>query len=395
MMSKELPSVYQSIIHLSRYSRYRDDVKRRETWEETVDRLITYLAVKINHIPDTGPNIANMLEELREAILNLEVMPSMRLLMSAGIACDRDNVAAYNCSYREMNGSGEKLYVLTDEMKEAGLDTPVSINISSPICFDEVMYILLCGTGVGFSCERQVTANLPTVGHKLPRSIYEHTDENFPGVASDELSTYDRTENKILVADSKYGWASALRILIVELYNGVKNITWDLSKVRAAGTPLKTFGGRASGPEPLNDLFSYIVSVFSGANLRKLTSTEVHGIVCKIAQVVVVGGVRRSALISLSNLSDDRMRHAKSGSWWEDHPEYALANNSIAYTEKPDLETYMREMTALIESKSGERGIYNKASAKTQASKWGRRSDKIEYGTNPCSEIILRDKQFC
>ena len=335
------------------------------------------------------------MKTIRQAMLDLDLVGSMRAVMSAGIACDRDNVAAYNCSYREMNGSGEKLYVLTDEMKEAGLDTPVSINISSPICFDEVMYILLCGTGVGFSCERQVTANLPTVGHKLPRSIYEHTDENFPGVASDELSTYDRTENKILVADSKYGWASALRILIVELYNGVKNITWDLSKVRAAGTPLKTFGGRASGPEPLNDLFSYIVSVFSGANLRKLTSTEVHGIVCKIAQVVVVGGVRRSALISLSNLSDDRMRHAKSGSWWEDHPEYALANNSIAYTEKPDLETYMREMTALIESKSGERGIYNKASAKTQASKWGRRSDKIEYGTNPCSEIILRDKQFC
>lgn len=394
MMSKELPSVYQSIIHLSRYSRYRDDVKRRETWEETVDRLMQYLYKKTENTPHVWWD-GSVYQELRKSILNLEVMPSMRLLMSAGIACDRDNVAAYNCSYREMNGSGEKLFVLTDEMKEAGLDTPVSINISSPICFDEVMYILLCGTGVGFSCERQVIANLPTVGHKLPRSLYEHNDENFPGVTSDELSTYDRAENKILVADSKYGWASALRILIVELYNGVKNITWDLSKVRAAGTPLKTFGGRASGPEPLNDLFSYIVSVFSGANLRKLTSTEVHGIVCKIAQVVVVGGVRRSALISLSNLSDDRMRHAKSGSWWEDHPEYALANNSIAYTEKPDLETYMREMTALIESKSGERGIYNKASAKTQASKWGRRSDKIEYGTNPCSEIILRDKQFC
>lgn len=388
-MNKELPSVYQSIIHLSRYSRYQEDVKRRETWEETVNRLCRYLQLK------AGPVVDGVIDELEEAILNLEVMPSMRLLMSAGVACDRDNVAAYNCSFREMNGSGEKLHVLTDEMKEAGLETPVAICISSPICFDEVMYILLCGTGVGFSCERQVIANLPTVGHKLPRNIYEHNDKNFPGVPSDELSTYDRTTNQILVADSKYGWASALRILIVELYNGTQNITWDLSKVRAAGTPLKTFGGRASGPEPLNDLFTYIVNVFGGANLRKLTSIEVHGIVCKIAQVVVVGGVRRSALISLSNLSDDRMRHAKSGSWWENNPEYALANNSIAYTEKPDLETYMREMTALIESKSGERGIYNKKAAKDQAAKWNRRSNEIEYGTNPCSEIILRDKQFC
>jgi len=387
--TKTLPSVYQSIIHLSRYSRYQDSLKRRETWVETVNRLCRYLQLK------AGPVVDEVIDELEEAILNLEVMPSMRLLMSAGIACDRDNVAAYNCSYREMNGSGEKLHVLTDEMKEAGLDEPVAICISSPICFDEVMYILLCGTGVGFSCERQVVANLPIVGHKTPRTIYKKTQVNFPGVDKDDLSTYNRTENKIYVADTKYGWASALRILIVELYNGNKDISWDLSAVRKAGEPLKTFGGRASGPEPLNDLFSYCVNVFSGANLRKLTSIEVHGIVCKIAQVVVVGGVRRSALISLSNLSDDRMRHAKSGSWWENNPEFALANNSIAYTEKPDLETYMREMTALIESKSGERGIYNRAAARAQASRWNRRSKETDYGLNPCSEIILRDKQFC
>lgn len=394
-MNKQLPSVYQSIIHLSKYSRYIEELSRRETWEETVERLISYLGVKINHIPDTGPNISNTLEELREAILNLEVMPSMRLLMTAGVACDRDNVAAYNCSYSEMNGNGASIDVLTSEMEAVGFDAPITINVSTPICFDEVMYILLCGTGVGFSCERQVIANLPVVGHKLPRSIYKRNQANYPGVDSDELSTFNRAQNKIFVADSKYGWASALRILIVELYNGNTNLSWDLSKIRPAGTPLKTFGGRASGPEPLNALFTYCCTVFNNALGRRLNSLEVHGIVCKIAEVVVVGGVRRSALISLSNLSDDRMRHAKSGNWWEANPEFQLANNSIAYKERPSIEAYMREMTALIESKSGERGIYNTTAAQTQAARWGRRSKDIAYGTNPCSEIILRDKQFC
>ena len=343
---------------------------------------------------------APMLQEgtsdaLREAILNLEVMPSMRLLMTAGEACERDMVAAFNCSYAEMNGSGETLHVLTDEMKAAGMEEAVKISVSNPICFDEIMYILLCGTGVGFSCERQVVFSLPVVGHKTARSIYARNNKNFPGVERNELSTFARKENKIIVADSKYGWASALRVLITELYNGNFDIKWDLSKIRAAGSPLKVFGGRASGPQPLNDLFNYCVSVFSSASQRKLTSIEVHGVVCKIAQVVVVGGVRRSALISLSNLSDDRMRHAKSGAWWETSPEFALANNSINYTEKPDIETYMREMTALIESKSGERGIYNRQAAQKQAARWGRRSATEHYGTNPCSEIILRDKQFC
>jgi ribonucleoside-diphosphate reductase alpha chain len=390
-----LPSVYQNIIAKSRYARYLDDKQRRGSWKETVIRLCTYLNEKVSNYPSIDQDSINSMDDIFYAVLNLEIMPSMRLMMSAGEACDRDNVAAYNCSYSEMNGSGEVLKVLTDEMIEAGIEDAVSINISKPICFDEIMYILLCGTGVGFSCERQVVASLPVVGHKLGRNIYQRNNKNFPGVPKDELSTYNRRQNKIYVADSKYGWASALRILITELYNGNFKVTWDLSEIRPAGAPLKTFGGRASGPGPLNELFTYCINLFSNCNNRKLSSIEVHGLVCKIAEVVVVGGVRRSALISLSNLSDDRMRHAKSGQWWESNPEYALANNSIAYTEKPDIDTFMREMTALIESKSGERGIYNKVAASKQASRWGRRDANRNYGTNPCSEIILRDKQFC
>lgn len=382
-------NLYQQVIHKSRYARFLEQEGRRENWEETVDRLLKYIS-KIT--PGISPDTRG---ELKAAVLNLEVMPSMRLLMTAGEACDRDNVAAYNCSFSEMNGSGKKLHVLTDDMIEQGFDEPVAINISNPICFDEIMYILLCGTGVGFSCERQVIDSLPVVGHKLGRRIYARNGKNYPGVPKDELSFINRKENCIHVADSKYGWASALRILLVELYNGNFQVEWDLSQIRSAGTPLKTFGGRASGPKPLNDLFNYTVSLYNNSIGRRLTSIEVHGLVCKIAEVVVVGGVRRSALISLSNLSDDRMRHAKSGTWWKSHPEFALANNSIAYTEKPEIETYLREMSALIESKSGERGIYNKQAAKLQASKWSRRDANREYGTNPCSEIILRDKQFC
>jgi ribonucleoside-diphosphate reductase alpha chain len=554
-----------------------------------------------------------------------------------------------NCSYREVSGSGETLEVLTDDMKDHGIDEPFAINISQPISFDEIMYILLCGTGVGFSAERQVVASLPVVGQKLPRKIYAREEANFPGVPKDELSTISRKTNRIHVADSKYGWASALRILIVELYNGNFDIDWDMSKIRPAGTPLKTFGGRAcltgdtvvyrsgkksrgylemtindlvklkdtsghfnriklrsvneetgelyynnlvdvidngvapvyevvtehgyrikatgnhrfmdqdgewkhldqfnigediavngserktgkccdcdtaisrrakrckpcqdvnqqsddasdiaarqrkenveyrksycehcgtedarfevhhidhdphnndhsnllnlcskchqelharertfgdgfahrymswdkiisisyvgdervydlsmeapdhnfiangfvshnSGPEPLDDLFNYSVNTFRAANGRRLSSIEVHGMVCKIAEIVVVGGVRRSALISLSNLSDDRMRHAKSGQWWESHPEYALANNSVSYTEKPDAETYLREWLALVESKSGERGIFNREASVKQAARNGRRDTNHAFGTNPCSEIILRDRQFC
>lgn len=395
-MSVELPSIYQNIIHLSRYSRYDEAKGRRETWKETViDRLTTYLKYRVSKHTELNKEILDKIDEIGLSILNLDTMPSMRLLMTAGPACERDNVAAFNCSYAEMSGSGDVVRVLTPEMVELGFDSPITINMSKPICFDEGMYILLCGTGLGFSCERQIVSTLPVIGHKLSRKIYEPTDENFPGVSADELSIFNREENKIYVADSKYGWASALRILITELYNGNFQISWDLSKVRKAGEPLKTFGGRASGPGPLQTLFNYCVSVFNQANGRKLTSIEVHGIVCKIAEVVVVGGVRRSALISLSNLSDDRMRHAKSGQWWEAHPEFALANNSVAYTEKPDVETYMREFTALIESKSGERGIFNRVSSQKQAARWGRRIYEERYGTNPCSEIILRPNQFC
>ena len=384
-MSVELPSIYQNIIHLSRYSRYDEAKGRRETWKETViDRLTTYLKYRVSKHTELNKEILDKIDEIVLSILNLDTMPSMRLLMTAGPACERDNVAAFNCSYAEMSGSGDVVKVLTPEMVELGFDSPITINMSKPICFDEGMYILLCGTGLGFSCERQIVSTLPVIGHKLSRKIYEPTDENFPGVSADELSIFNREENKIYVADSKYGWASALRILITELYNGNFQVSWDLSKVRKAGEPLKTFGGRASGPGPLQTLFNYCVSVFSQANGRKLTSIEVHGIVCKIAEVVVVGGVRRSALISLSNLSDDRMRHAKSGQWWEAHPEFALANNSVAYTEKPDVETYMREFTALIESKSGERGIFNRVSSQKQAARWGRRIYEERYGTNPC-----------
>jgi len=387
-MHKELPSTYQKMIHKSRYARYLPELGRREGWEETVGRLMNYLTTK-------QPALLDVAVELEEAILNLEVMPSMRLLMSAGSACDRDNIASYNCSYAEMNGSGEQIHVLTDEMVAAGIESPIAINVSTPICFDEGMYILLCGTGLGFSVERQAITSLPVVGHKLGRKCYKPNNKNFPGVDKNELSLFNRKENKIHVADSKYGWASALRILIVELYNGNFKVSWDMSQVRAAGEPLVTFGGRASGPAPLAALFNYCINLFSGIDNRKLNSIEVHGLVCKIAEVVVVGGVRRSALISLSNLSDGRMRHAKSGQWWESNPEFALANNSIAYTEKPDIETYMREMTALIESKSGERGIFNRQAAQTQAAKWGRRDANLNYGVNPCSEIILRDKGLC
>ena len=380
---------YSNFIALSKYARWLPEKNRRENWQETVYRYTEFFA---NKYPEFSSTIHN---ELSQAIYNLEVMPSMRALMTAGEALERDNVAGFNCSYREASGSGEKIEVLTEEMKAAGIDSPISIAVTKPIAFDEIMYILMCGTGVGFSAERQVIANLPVVGHKCARSIYQHNRENFPGVDSSELSTFYPQTNLIKVHDSKYGWSSALRILITELYNGNFKVKWDLKDIRPAGAPLKTFGGRASGPEPLDNLFSYAAKLFSSANNRKLTSLEVHGLVCKIAEIVVVGGVRRSALISLSNLSDDRMRHAKSGSWWMSNPEFSLANNSVAYTERPDVEVFMREWLSLVESKSGERGIFNRTASYNQAAKNGRRKPSFTYGTNPCSEIILRNQQFC
>ena len=332
-----LPSVYQDTIAMSRYARYLPEKKRRETWEETVDRLIEYLRSK--HL-----GFEKTYSELRQAILKLEVMPSMRLLMTAGEACDRDNISAYNCSYLAVNN------------KRA---------------FSEALYILMNGTGVGFSCERQDINKLPVV--------------------PSDLSNCD---DIIVVEDSKLGWAKAFKKLISHLYEG-DIPTFDYNKVRPAGARLKTFGGRASGPEPLRRLFEFVVNTFKEAKGYKLTSIQVHDIMCMVGEIVVVGGVRRSALISLSNLTDRRMREAKIGAWYNDHPHRGLANNSVAYTEKPDNETFMEEWLSLVKSKSGERGIFNRIAAQEQAAKWGRRDKDLPYGTNPCSEIILRDKQFC
>ena len=336
-MSNYLPTDYQTFIATSRYARWLDKQKRRENWGETVSRYMENVVAKV-----TRDEI--VLDDLEQAILNLEVMPSMRSVMTAGPAADRDNTCMYNCSFLPV-----------DDVKS----------------FDEAMFILLCGTGVGFSVERQYITKLPEVPDAL-------------------FTSYDT----IVVHDSKEGWAKALRKLIALLYAG-EIPAWDVSRLRPAGAKLKTFGGRASGPAPLVELFKFVVATFKGAVGRKLNSIECHDIMCKIGEVVVVGGVRRSAMISLSNLSDDRMRYAKSGSWWENQPQRALANNSVAYTEKPDALAFMREWTALVESGSGERGIFNRQAAKKQAAKNGRRDASYDFGTNPCSEIILRPYQFC
>ena len=329
--------IYQSVIASSRYARFIPELKRRETWEETVDRMVTYLKSK-------NKGLDKEFKEIREAVVNLEIMPSMRLMMSAGEACERDNIAAYNCSYLAINN------------KRA---------------FSEALYILMNGTGVGFSCERQEISKLPEI----------------PEVLSN-------TDDVIVVGDSKLGWAKSFKKLLSSLWEGdIPKI--DYSNVRPAGARLKTFGGRASGPEPLKRLFDFVVESFKHAQGRKLTSLEVHDIICMVGEIVVVGGVRRSALISLSNLTDKRMREAKMGAWYNDFAHRGLANNSVAYTEKPDMETFMDEWVSLVKSKSGERGIFNRVAAQVQAAKWKRRSESMSYGTNPCSEIILRDKQFC
>ena len=321
---------------MSRYARYLPEENRRETWEETVDRMVNYLSSK-------NKGLTKEFKEIREAVLNLEIMPSMRLMMSAGEACERDNIAAYNCSYLAMNN------------KRA---------------FSEALYILMNGTGVGFSCERQEISKLPSI----PETI-------------------SNCDDVIVVGDSKLGWAKAFKKLLSSLWEG-DIPTIDYSQVRPAGARLKTFGGRASGPEPLKRLFDFVVDTFKNAQGRKLSSIEVHDITCMIGEIVVVGGVRRSALISLSNLTDKRMREAKMGAWYNDFAYRGLANNSVAYTEKPDMETFMDEWVSLVKSKSGERGIFNRVAAQVQAEKQGREKD-LNYGTNPCSEIILRDKQFC
>jgi ribonucleoside-triphosphate reductase (thioredoxin) len=328
---------YQRFIHASRYARWMPDESRRETWEETVNRYTSFFK---NRFPDTFPD-----QEVNKAIHDLNVMPSMRCLMSAGAALERDEIAGYNCSF---------------------------IAIDSSKAFDEVMYVLMCGTGVGFSVERQFTNNLPTIAEE-----------------------FHETDTTIRVKDSRIGWASAYRELISLLYSG-RVPKWDTSGIRPAGARLKTFGGRASGPKPLEDLFQFTVHTFKKAAGRKLNSLECHDIVCKVADIVIVGGVRRSALISLSNLTDDRMRNAKNGAWWESDVQRALANNSVAYTEKPDVGIFLKEWTTLYESKSGERGIFNRVAATKKASSNGRRDvDGFEYGTNPCGEIILRSKGLC
>jgi len=334
-MSNYLPTDYQSFIHKSRYAKYFDG-KGRESWGETVER---YMDNVVRQVAGNDSYIDN----IRDAILGLEIMPSMRAMMTSGPALDRDNTAGYNCSY---------------------------LPVDDPKSFDEAMFILLCGTGVGFSVERQFVQKLP----EIP-----------------ELFVSDTT---IVVKDSKEGWAKAFRQLLALLWAG-EIPKWDVSEVRPAGARLKTFGGRASGPAPLIELFNFSVQTFKNAQGRRLTSMECHDLMCFIGQIVVVGGVRRSAMISLSNLSDDRMRHAKSGQWWETAAHRALANNSVSYTEKPDIETFMREWLSLVESKSGERGVFNREASKKQAAKYGRRDPEHEFGTNPCSEIILRPYQFC
>jgi ribonucleoside-triphosphate reductase (thioredoxin) len=343
-MVDNFPSDYERFIHTSRYARWIEEEGRRETWEETVDRFMDNVVTpKLLPATDAGME-APTYDEIREAILNLEIMPSMRAMMTAGPALDRDNVAGYNCAY---------------------------LPVDSTRSFDEAMFILLCGTGVGFSVERQSVSQLPVV-----------------------LDTFVSEGEVLQVQDSKEGWADALRQLVEALYAG-KVLTFDTSLIRPAGAKLKVFGGRSSGPGPLRDLYSFVTNIFVNARGRKLTSEECHDIMCKIGEVVVSGGVRRSAMISLSNLSDDRMRHAKSGNWWDQNGHRALANNSVAYTEKPDMKSFLREWTALVESGSGERGIFNRVASVKQVEKSKRRDSGFEFGTNPCSEIILRPYQFC
>lgn len=352
---EKLPTQYQQFIHLSRYARWDYDKKRRETWGETVNRFFQFfqehLKEMCNYDLENGE-----LEKLKKEVMSLNVMPSMRCMMTAGEALRKENIAGYNCSY---------------------------VKIDNPRSFDEILYVLMNGTGVGFSVEADHVSQLPLIAEE-----------------------FHPTDTTIVVADSKLGWAKAYKELLSLLWSG-QVPKWDLSKVRSAGTPLKTFGGRASGPEPLDDLFHFSTKVFQDAAGRKLKPIECHDIVCKIAAIVVVGGVRRSALISLSDLNDGEMRKAKSGQWWEYNGQRALANNSVNYKEKPNVGTFMREWNSLYDSKSGERGMYNGASAKSQVSKLNerekdenqefikRREPREDFGTNPCSEIILRSREFC
>jgi len=334
---------YSTFIAKSRYSRFIPEQNRREHWDESVDRYFAFMFDHLDKNYKWSPN-NDLRLELISAVKNLEVMPSMRAIMTAGKALDRDNTAGYNCSY---------------------------LPVDDPKAFDEAMYILLCGTGVGFSVEHKYVDQLPEV----PDQLFD-------------------SQTTISVADSKEGWAKALRQLIALLYSG-EVARYDLSRIRPAGARLKTFGGRASGPGPLDELFKFTIAKFRGAVGRKLTSIECHDILCKIGEVVVVGGVRRSAMISLSDLEDDRMRSCKSGNWWEQNGHRALANNSATYNSKPDIGQFLAEWTSLYNSHSGERGIFSREASQSQAAKNGRRDPNYDFGTNPCSEIILRPYQFC
>lgn len=337
-------NLLQEVIYKTRYAKWTPEAKRREHWPESVERYVEHVILPVIRGKIPPKELDQLVGSIKDAITNLEVMPSMRAMMTAGPALDRDNIAAYNCAY---------------------------LAIKSKRDFAEALYILMNGTGVGFSCERQYISQLPTI----PTELNDVSDV-------------------IVVADSKLGWAKAFNKLVNSLYEGdVPRV--DYSKIRPAGARLRTFGGRASGPEPLRRLFEHTCHTFRNAAGRRLSSIEVHDLLCVIGEVVVVGGVRRSALISLSNLTDRRMREAKVGAWWDDHPYRALANNSVAYTERPDSEAFMEEWLSLVKSKSGERGIFNRVAAGRQAARNGRRSDSLDYGCNPCSEIILRDKQFC
>ena len=346
-----LPTPLQQYVHKSRYARWLDSAQRRETWPETVNRYVDYFNNKFPHYPA---------EEIRSAITNLHVMPSMRALMTAGPALERDPIAGFNCAFTAVD------------------------NVRA---FDEILYVLMCGTGMGFSVERQFINKLPIIGASIGAD-----EENKPVVIFKEK--FEDSDFVIEVEDSKRGWAVAFRKVLECLYTGIIP-KWDVSKVRPAGAKLKVFGGRASGPAPLEDLFRFSIAMFKKAVDRQLTSVECHDLVCKIADIVVVGGVRRSALISLSNLSDDRMRGAKNGQWWIDNPQRALANNSAAYTERPSAEIFMKEWSSLIESKSGERGIFNRAAAVAKAKEIGRRDASKIVGTNPCAEISLRSNGLC
>jgi len=332
-------SEYQKVIHKSRYARYIDKEKRRETWEETVDRYIDFISYRI--IKLTG-NSNTDLSPWRREILNMEVMPSMRAMMTAGPALERDHMAGYNCAY-----------LVADHVRS----------------FDECLYVLLCGTGVGFSVERQYINRLPEIAEE-----------------------FHETDTIIIVNDSKIGWAKALRELVSLLYQGVIPKI-DFSKIRPSGSRLKTFGGRASGPEPLERLFNHYIITFKNAAGRRLNSLECHDLMCWNGESVVVGGVRRAAEISLSNLTDERMRHAKSGMWWVENPQRSLSNNSVCYTEKPEMGIFMREWETLYSSRSGERGIFNRTACKKMAPE--RRDTEHDFGCNPCSEIVLRPFQMC